>query len=311
MPTRSDGDAVPVSVLLPTRDRPDTLGAVLDALKGQDTRGLAPELVVVDNGSQPATRALAADLVGAFPWPARLLDEPRPGVAAARNAAVAAAAHDRVVLLNDDVVPRTAGWLRGHVERLRAAEDEGEAVVLGPVTWHPAVDRTPVMAWLEDTGKSHSYARCRRGESAPGELYANNLSLRRGTLTAAGGFDEALAEYGWEEYDLGLRLHDRGVRIRFAPELEAWHHHRYDLRASLAREEHVGASAVRFAARHPGRALDTPRLPAWAVRAGALAYVPVRRAPLPEALPRPALRLVHRLALASGMARAGRAERAA
>lgn len=305
MPTRSDGDAVPVSVLLPTRDRPDTLGAVLDALRAQDTAGLAPELVVVDNGSRPATRALAADLVRAFPWPARLLDERRPGVAAARNAAVAAAAHDVLVLLNDDVVPCGAGWLRGHVDRLASAGHE--AVVLGPVTWHPAVDRTPVMGWLEETGKSHSYVRCRRGESAPGELYANNLSLHRDTLRAAGGFDEALAEYGWEEYDLGLRLHDRGVRIRFAPELGAWHHHRYDLRASLAREEHVGSSAVRFTARHPDRVLDTPHLPAWAVRAGALAYAPVRRVPLPEALPRPALRIVHKLALASGMARAERA----
>ncbi len=306
MPTRPDDAPLAVSVLLPTRDRPDSIGRVLAALSAQDVEGLDPELVVVDNGSADPARARVQELVGRHPWPARVVDEPRPGAAAARNAAVRHARHDVLVFLNDDIVPAGTHWLRGHADVHRRAADPVVGV-LGPVTWHPDVDATPAMRWLGEAGKFNSYTRVARGETTAGEVYASNLSLHRALYEAAGGFDVALDGYGWEEYDLALRLCDQGLVLRFDAELVAWHHHRYDLRQSLAREEELGASSVRFTARHPRRAgLDTPSLPGWAVRIGGPAYAAVRRVPLPEALPPAALRWLHRVALAHGIARARR-----
>lgn len=302
MPERRSSPT-PVSVLVPTRDRPDALPAVLAALAEQDTAGLEPELVVVDNDSEAASRATTAAIVAAHPWPARLVDEPRPGVAVARNTATAAAGSELLVFLNDDVVPRGSDWLRGHVEHLQGADDE-HACVLGPVTWHPATPRTPVMTWLERTGKSHDYTRVRRGESPPGEWYANNLSMWRGALDAAGGFDPRFTSYGWQEYDLALRLADAGLRIRFVPALEAWHQHHHDLRRSLAREERIGRSAVLFEALNRDRGhLDTPVLPAWMLTAGALLHTVTGSLPLPERLPGSVLRVLHKAALANGIRR--------
>ncbi len=296
-----------VSVLVPTRNRPDTLPSVLGALAAQDVGGLDPELVVVDNGSETSTRDATARLLVDFPWPARLVDEPAAGVAAARNAAVASAGHDILVFLNDDVVPASTTWLRGHVARLTSAEDD-RTVVLGPVTWHPDVPLTPVMAWLEASGKSHSYDRVRKGESPPGELYANNLSLWRSPFEAAGGFDPRFTSYGWQEYDLALRMGDGGLRIAFDDTLGAWHHHHHDLTISLKREEKIGRSAVLFEALNADRdALDTPQLSPGALRAGAAVDRIRRHVRLPERLPRAALRALHRAALAAGI-REGQAD---
>ncbi len=303
------------SVVVPTRDRPDALPATMQGLARQRVDGLNVELIVVNNGNDPAARELAQQLVDRHPWPARLLTERRPGAAAARNAGVGAASGSLIVFLNDDVVPAGAGWLAGHVGAHARAGDP-DLGVLGRVTWHPDHERTAVMRWLADAGVSHDYRRIARGERDPSQVYANNLSLPRRLLEGVGGFDDRFASYGWQEYDLFLRLDDVGFRVVLDDALLGWHLHRHDLTDSLARMRRIGRTTVTFNRLHAHRTnLKTPRTPRYKASVGRLLGPVAARVPIAERLPaRPRHALyfgVHKLALWHGIADGSREERAA
>ena len=106
--TCSGGPAPRISVILPTRDRLDSLRRTLDSLRAQDYPGERYEIVVTDDGSLDGTPAFLAQQAGAG-----LLRAVRTcgrGPAAARNAALAVAGGELLVFTDDDcVVP--PDWL--------------------------------------------------------------------------------------------------------------------------------------------------------------------------------------------------------
>ena len=88
------------TVVIATRDRPDSLRRTLAALARQDTAH-SWELVVVDDGSEPPVdEALLAALPGA-----RILRSGGVGPARARNAGLAAARGEHVLFTDDDTGP--------------------------------------------------------------------------------------------------------------------------------------------------------------------------------------------------------------
>src|SRR3954454_6361647 len=135
------GSPVDLSVVIPTRDRWDVLRATLDALWGQSASGLACEYIVVNNGSGPA-----AGLENSA-QSVTVIDEPRPGAAAARNAGIAAASADLILFRAAACRPTRRGFLSGHVAAHRAAGAPWLAVV-GGIEPDPALAGTPFMRWL-------------------------------------------------------------------------------------------------------------------------------------------------------------------
>ncbi len=294
-----------ISVVIPTRDRVEVLARTLEALAGQELDGLAMEVIVVDNGSPARSLARISSLGEAAPFRFSLLTEPRSGASAARNAGTSVARADRILFLGDDTRPADEGLVADHVRAL--SERPGKRVVMGACVWAPGVEVTPVMEWLERTGKSHDYAIFQRGEGELINLYSNNLSLPREALLEVGGFDERFPQYGWEDYDLALRLADRGYRLCFLAELVVHHDHTSGLQESLRRMESVGRTAHLFNRLHEHRpGLLAPR-PHGVKAAFARAIDPLlRRIPVPGRLPRPIsdqmFRTLHYAALARGYA---------
>ena len=117
--------SVPVSVVVPTCNRPDDLRRCLAALTSQETTRRV-EIIVVDNRPAPEspTPRVVAEFSGVL-----LLEERRPGLSYARNAGLAVASGDIAIAIDDDVtVPQ--GWL----ERLLAPFARPEvAAVTGQV----------------------------------------------------------------------------------------------------------------------------------------------------------------------------------
>ena len=227
------GSAVPtrVTVVIPTRDRVDLLAPCVDSLYATNA-GFEFEVIVVDNGSRdPATRewlsrmqrerpdfrVLAADIE--FNW-SRL-----------NNHAIAEARGDVLVLLNNDTVSKTHGWL-GRIAEYALRDDVG---VVGPLLRFP--DGT-----IQHAGVVVGYGGCAdhlfNGTSPADEhlmfvspMVPRNVSLvtgaclavSRNVIESIGPLDEAYRVVGGDA-EFCLRAHLKGLHNVYLPEIALLHH---------------------------------------------------------------------------------------
>src|SRR5262245_31904496 len=84
------------------------------------------EVLVVDNNSSDHTPAVTEELAGAFVGPLRYVREPRQRLSHPRNRAVAAARHEIVAFLDDDV-DVDPHWLRS----MASAFESGDYAAIG------------------------------------------------------------------------------------------------------------------------------------------------------------------------------------
>lgn len=282
-----------VTVVIPTRDRWDVLSRTLAALRRQQLGPFEAEVVVVDNGS----RDRPGELDGA-----RLVAEPVPGAAAARNRGIAEARGRVVLFIGDDCIPADGGLVRGHAESHAAG---GTRAVTGRIEWDPSVERTEVMDWLERSGQMVDMARLARERPGPETFYTGNVSVPRQALLDAAGFDERFSGYGFEDLELALRLADRGVEFAHRPDLGVLHSHRYGMERSLERMVAVGRGGRLLHTIHDHRR-PPPGPPAGRRRLAlglAFARMPVLRHEPPRFAPRDLwLRAAHLGAFATGYA---------
>jgi GT2 family glycosyltransferase/SAM-dependent methyltransferase len=242
-----------------TRDRPGALERCLRSI-GQAFE--APdEVLVVDNAPHGAA---THEVVARFPA-FRYLPEPRPGLSAARNAAVRAATGDLVAFVDDDVVvhPRWLAPLR------RAFAEADVMAVTGLVL--PAELDTEAQVAFETThgGLGLGCERARYGRDFLRATVAYgmpvwkigagaNMAIRRTAFALVGDFDERLgagAAGCSEDSEFWYRLIAEGWTCRYEPDSVVFHHHRRET-AALAGQihdytrGHVAALFVQFARFH-------------------------------------------------------------
>jgi glycosyltransferase involved in cell wall biosynthesis len=118
-----------ISIIIPTRNRCSILARCLAALPA-GARGLVPpEVIVVDDCSDDETCRVVDQFVAETRWPVRCMRQNRPlGANAARNAALRIARGEIIVIIDDDVLV-TEGWL----SKLSTGLSEHVPVVSGPV----------------------------------------------------------------------------------------------------------------------------------------------------------------------------------
>jgi glycosyltransferase involved in cell wall biosynthesis len=115
-------DRMRVSVIIPTKNRPEGLHATLESLLAQTRR--PDEIVIVDQGSSPAIEA------SGFPIPITYIYDPQvSGAAVARNVAMDQATGDIWVFLDDDELPEP-----DYIKELLAAYTPDVAGVSGIIT---------------------------------------------------------------------------------------------------------------------------------------------------------------------------------
>lgn len=128
-----------VSVVMPAHnEEPFLAAAVAEVTTGLADRGVAFEIIVVENGSSDATRALADDLAAADDR-VRSLSCPEPDYGGALRHGFLAAHGDIVV--NFDVDYFDLGFLD---QALAAMKDDATAIVIGTKTAPGSVDARPV-----------------------------------------------------------------------------------------------------------------------------------------------------------------------
>jgi GT2 family glycosyltransferase len=195
--------------------------------------GVRSELVVIDNGSRDETPALLREVSGELAL--RAFVEPEPGIANARNRAVAESRGD-LILWTDDDTEVERGWLAAYVAAARRHEDAsffGGAVEPGleqpPPDWMSASweqladvfalrslapEPAPVAAARLPVGANFAI----RGDVQRRHRYDPRLGRRRGRLV--GGEETwllrgllAAGERGWWVPDARVRHHLPAERL--------------------------------------------------------------------------------------------------
>jgi glycosyltransferase involved in cell wall biosynthesis len=203
----------PLSVVVPTRDRPSLLAGCLAALQ-RDLRD-DDELLVVDSASV-AGAAIAALASG---HGARLHRCEQPGTSRARNAGWQRARHDLIGFIDDDVRVHD-GWADAIVA---AFGEETTSFVTGRIVT-PEHQRTAERPVAVSSRAAPEVLHPGLG----GDLGASaNLAVRRTALEVVGGFDVSLGPGTWaasaEDLDLFDRLFRVGLSGRFDPAAVAEH----------------------------------------------------------------------------------------
>jgi mycofactocin system glycosyltransferase len=237
-----------VTVVVPVRDDPDGVGALLRSLR--TARSLPAAVVVVDDGSADPARLHRAvhDVEGDLR--VELIRRDRSGgPAAARNAGIARADTELVALLDADCVVGT-GWL-------------------GPLLAQLSDDVAIVAPRVVAARRETSSSRRERYESACSPLdlgrhaaevrpgarlsYVPSAALlaRRGVLDALGGFDESMRV--GEDVDLVWRAVEDGHRVRYEPSAQVEHRVRSTWSAWVRQRVGYGRSAASLDRRHPGQ----------------------------------------------------------
>jgi glycosyltransferase involved in cell wall biosynthesis len=240
-------DAPMLSVIVPTRDRPEQVRACVRSILACEYPADRLEVLVVDNVPRDGlTRAAVTTL--AKSGPVRYLVEEKPGSASARNRALPEARGEFLVFTDDDAIV-DRHWLAEIVRGFRTAP--GVDAVSGLLV--PRRLDTPARVWFEQYGGfSRGYTQrifdLRDNRPTDEPLFpftaglfgtGNNMAFRAEILRAIGGFDPALGNgtpaLGGVDSEVMLRTVVLGHRLVYRPNAMVWHDHRADY-ADLRRQ---------------------------------------------------------------------------
>jgi glycosyltransferase involved in cell wall biosynthesis len=194
------------TIQLCTYNRSALLERVLDACFEQTTPRDEYEIVLVNDGSTDDTPAVIERARGRATCAFVVVNQQNSGLAKGRNAGIARASGERIIFIDDDVLP-----LPNFVEEhLRTHAAHPQAIVRGGAINVESFDQLPPPLWtIKDYSGNY--------------FWTTNVSVPLATIREVGGFNESFSEYGWEDIDVGLRLRFRGTKAAFNPKALVYH----------------------------------------------------------------------------------------
>ena len=189
-----------ISFVIPAYNESRYIQGCIDAIvRATAANGLKAEIIVVDNGSQDDTAALARAAGAA------VISMPRSSVAAARNLGAAQSSHPIIAFIDADVeiTPRWAATLLQQQEAILRDDNT--------LTGHVyAIRKNP--GWIERHWFGNLHDRY---------IHGGNVILSRSLFNKIGGFDAALRT--GEDFDLCERAIAAGANYYEEPGYEAIH----------------------------------------------------------------------------------------
>jgi GT2 family glycosyltransferase len=225
-----------ISVIVCTRNGAATLRECLDGLMALDYPD--SQLIVVDDGSTDATRAIASE------FPVRVLSAGGHGLGHARNVGLEASTGEIVAYIDDDAWP-DPDWLRYLAAEFLTTD---HAAVGGP---NVAPPDAPAVARCVDQAPgipTHVLISDRIAEHIPG----CNMAFRRDRLEAIGGFDPQFTTAG-DDVDVCWRIQERGWTLGFSPGATVVHRRRDSIRAYARQQRSYGRAEALLERKWPGK----------------------------------------------------------
>lgn len=236
-----------ISVIIPTRNRWQTLARCLRALSEQTLPLEEFEVILIDDGSTDETAEFCSQLT-TFPH-FQYIHQDNAGIGAARHSGVEAARADYLLLINDDSIAAN-DLLERHLATHQRFADPHLAV-LGNFRYPAGVRHRALPFFLATQPVMFPQVAMNEGFYDKNAYYITcNLSLRRDEVLAAGNFDPAFRVS--EDTELGVRLRQRGGRLFYEPRCLAVHDHaHYTLADWVNRSRRYGASQCQMILKHP------------------------------------------------------------
>ena len=243
---------VEASVVIPTHNRARLLDRALESFAAQTADPSAFEVVVVDDGSTDDTEATWRAYADRLDTQYVRIDW--AGLAAAKNAGVAAA-QGRLILFADDDDIADPHLVAEHLSVHR--EHRGKEIgALGYGTWHPELRVTELMHYVTEVGQFlSSYRTLRHGDVLDFHYFwGGRVSVKRELLVESGGFDADVT--GLEDIEIAHRLAAFGLRLVFTRRAVSYMLISFDYDGFCRRCERTGRGLARFRMLHPGPVAD-------------------------------------------------------
>ena len=205
-----------LSVVVPVRDGAGTLPVLLGSLERQTLARDRYEVIVVDNGSRDGTADIAQQSG------AKVISDPVPNRARARNLGAAAARGDRIAFIDADCIA-TPTWLAVYSQHVDSAP-----LLAGPVV--TTTGDSPNLVERFERG----WRFAQEGWVRDGWAATANLCVEPEALRAVGGFDEAYRHIA-EDADFCIRAGRAGYPLRFCADAEVLHPAETDIGPTLKR----------------------------------------------------------------------------
>lgn len=246
-----------LSVIIPTYNRAGILENCLESLQHQTLPREDFEIIVSDDGSTDCTQKVVERYRKRNPY-ILYLRQKNQGQGIARNNALQHAKGNIIVLIGDDIVV-TPEFLQEHL-RVHLQKNAEHEAVLGLTAWYPHKPVNDFMRWMTNGssifgrfgGHQFAYEKLQgKTEADYNFFYTSNISLKR-SLFEKYSFDPTFSGYGWEDIELGYRLHKyERLRLYYNPKALAYHDHFQDEKSLAPRMRSIGSSAWIFERKHP------------------------------------------------------------
>jgi len=215
-----------VSIIIPARNASRTIARCVQAVLAQKSFTRPYEVIVVDDGSDDVTAAIA----NGFGVRVIRLEEGM-GPAAARNAGAAVAKGEILVFTDADCEPES-NWLE---EMIRPFEDPAVVGVRGAYRSHQS-GWVPRFVQQEYAFKYMLIA----GLDSIDFIDTYSAAYQRNVFLENGGFEKAFPVPCVEDQEFSFRLARKGYRMVFAPDAIVYHQHDKNVLEFIKRKFGIG-----------------------------------------------------------------------
>ncbi len=220
------------SFIVCTRNRADSLEACIRSIEAacQSLPAVTSELVVVNNASTDDTPQRLARIAATSSIAITLVTEPRPGLAAARNAGMERSRGQILIFVDDDceVDRRYLQDLERHYAAGERFIIRGGRVELGSSRDLPFTIK-----------RAQTRARFTTDVHPGGFILGCNMTMQREVALQIGRFDERLGAgsplKSAEDTDYLVRAFQLGIPIEYVPDMAVLHYHGRDTREAIER----------------------------------------------------------------------------
>lgn len=255
-----------LSIIIPVYNRPKELKALLESLSRQQphepSEPLQPEVIVVDDGSEPGSareiKRVVQEMNRRLPLPVRLMNQENAGPGPARNFGATMATGTWLLFLDSDCeLPQD--YFTNAANALKRAEERGKVLLGGPD--YARQDFSPLQQAIQYAMSSVLTTGGIRGRKKAADVYyprSFNMMIRASVFRQVSGF--ANLRFG-EDLDLSMRIMKAGGLSGFLPTLGVYHKRRSTLKAFFRQVFNSGMARIVLHKRHPGSLKPVHLLP--------------------------------------------------